>query len=370
MGIKVLLQSRSSLFSHHAGDTTQVLKTKEYLEKKGVKVDISLELEPDVSGYDLVHIFNFTTPDETFIQARNAKKYRKKVVLSPIFVDYSEYDKKERGSIGKVLLRFLDKHQIEYCKILGRSLVTRKIHKGTILVLRKGVWKIQKEILKCTDLFLPNSLSEWNRFIKEFGIADVNYQVVPNAVDQQLFNPEKVKIVPEYARFKDCVLCVARIDGRKNQFRLVQALKDLPIKLVLAGKISQHHQKDFARFKNLRRNNIYFLGDIPHERLPSLYAMAKVHAMPSFFETTGLSSLEAGIMSCNLVIGDRGDVRDYFGDYAYYCEPDSVDSIRDAVSRAYNSVVNTNLRKHILENFTWEITANKTLSAYKMLNVK
>ncbi|MCC7202171.1 MAG: glycosyltransferase family 4 protein [Nitrospirae bacterium] len=365
--MNILFQSRNSLFKDHVGDTTQVLKTKEYLEKAGVKVDISLELEPDVSRYDLVHIFNFTRPQETFIQARNAKKYHKKVVLSPIFVDYSEYDKKCREGIIKVLFKLLNKHQIEYCKILGKVIVTREIHKGNLLVLKKGVWNTQKESLKYIDLFLPNSQSEWRRFAKELDIHDALHQAVPNSVDQQLFNPEKLEIDPEHLQFKGCILCVARIDGRKNQFSLVQALKNYPGKLVFVGKTSQHHNKDFIRLKNFDRPNTYFLGDIPHKKLPSLYAVSKVHVLPSYFETTGLSSLEAGAMGCNIVVSDRGDVREYFGNLAYYCEPDSIDSIRNAVLEAYNSPVNQALSKHILENFIWEITASKTLSAYELL---
>ena len=49
--MKVLFQSRKTLYSAPGGDTTQLLKTKEYLEKLGVQVDISLELTPDVSSY-------------------------------------------------------------------------------------------------------------------------------------------------------------------------------------------------------------------------------------------------------------------------------------------------------------------------------
>lgn len=365
--MKILFQSRNALFKDHVGDTTQVLKTKEYLEKTGIKVDISLELEPDVSGYDLVHIFNFTRPQETFIQARNAKRYHKKVVLSPIFVDYSEYDKKCREGVIKVLFKLLNKHQIEYCKILGKVIVTGEFHKGNLFVLQKGVWSTQKESLKYIDLFLPNSRSEWNRFAKEFGMPDALYKAVPNAVDRQLFNPDKVEIDPEHLQFKGCILCVARIDGRKNQFRLVQALKNFPGKLVFVGKTSQHHHKDFIRLKNFERPNTYLLGNIPHMKLPSLYAVSKVHVLPSFFETTGLSSLEAGIMGCNIVVSDRGDVREYFNNLAYYCEPDSIDSIRHAVLEAYHSPARPELRRHILENFTWEITASKTLSAYKLL---
>ena len=46
--MKVLFQSRKTLFSAPGGDTTQILKTKEYLEKLGVEGEVSLELTPEV----------------------------------------------------------------------------------------------------------------------------------------------------------------------------------------------------------------------------------------------------------------------------------------------------------------------------------
>ena len=49
------------------GDTVQIEKTKEQLEKLGVEVDISLELEPDLSAYDLVHLTNVTRIQETYV---------------------------------------------------------------------------------------------------------------------------------------------------------------------------------------------------------------------------------------------------------------------------------------------------------------
>lgn len=365
--MKVLFQSRFSLFLTPGGDTIQLLKTKEYLEKLGVQVDISLELEPDVSQYDLIHIFNFTRPQETYLQAKNAKKYHKKVLLSPIFVDYEEYDKKGRSGIGNILFKVFNKYQIEYSKIAGRAIIGGEFHKGTFIVLQKGFKRTQKDALKYIDLFLPNSFSEWRRLTGEFNLSDSSYQIIPNAVDQFLFNPDNVKIDPEYTKYKGCILCVAQIDGRKNQFNLIQAMKDVPEKLVLIGKVARHHHKDFLVIKNNKSQNVYFLGEIPHHRLPPFFSLAKVHVLPSFFETTGLSSLEAAIMGCNIVVSDRGDVRDYFGEFAYYCEPDSVDSIRKAVLKAYSSPPHNDLRTHILKNFTWEITAEKTLLVYKSL---
>ena len=40
--MNVLFQSRKTLYSVPGGDTTQIMKTKEYLEKLGLKVDVSL----------------------------------------------------------------------------------------------------------------------------------------------------------------------------------------------------------------------------------------------------------------------------------------------------------------------------------------
>jgi glycosyltransferase involved in cell wall biosynthesis len=76
--------------------------------------------------------------------------------------------------------------------------------------------------------------------------------------------------------------------------------------------------------------------------------------------------LEAAAMGCNLVITNKGDTRDYFGNYAYYCEPGSIKSTRAAIIRACESPVDPLLREHILQNFTWEKTAEKTLEGYKI----
>lgn len=72
--MKVLIQSRKNFYTLRGGDTVQLLKTKEELEKLGVEVDISLEYEPDLQSYDLVHLSNVTRIQETYLHVKNAKK--------------------------------------------------------------------------------------------------------------------------------------------------------------------------------------------------------------------------------------------------------------------------------------------------------
>ena len=70
----------------------------------------------------------------------------------------------------------------------------------------------------------------------------------------------------------------------------------------------------------------------PHPRtVVALYRSARVHVLPSWFETTGLVSLEAGLCRCDVREHNRGHAREYLGDFAWYCDPADPASICSAV---------------------------------------
>ena len=365
--MKVLFQSRKTLFSVPGGDTTQILKTKEYLEKLGVEVEISLELQPDLSGYDLVHVFNLMRPQELFLQVENAHKQHKPIALSTIYGPYEEYEKKARGGILQKMNQFLGINQIEYLKVLARAILNREFNKGTLNYLLRGHTNLQKKIAKKVGVFLPNSYSEMLRVLKDMDLKDANYRIVPNAVDIEKFNPEKTDIDEKYLKYKDCILCVARIEGRKNQLNVVRAAKELPYKFVFIGKPGPNFINYFEQCKKEGEKNCVFLGQIPHEDLPQFYKLCKVHILPSWMETPGLSSLEAAVMNSNIIATKKGDPYDYFGDYAWYCEPDDINSIKKAIVEAYNAPIKPDLKNKIYKEFKWEDTAIATLDGYKSI---
>jgi glycosyltransferase involved in cell wall biosynthesis len=103
------------------------------------------------------------------------------------------------------------------------------------------------------------------------------------------------------------------------------------------------------------------------KELFSAYAAAKVFVLPSLFETPGITALEAGMMWCNLVITKGGSTIEYFRDYALYINPLSVDDIKEKILEAYNKPRDNKLREHILNNYTWEKAAEKTLQAYRLM---
>ena len=108
-----------------------------------------------------------------------------------------------------------------------------------------------------------------------------------------------------------------------------------------------------------------FIDEISQLELKNYYQRAKVHVLASWFETTGLSNLEAAAMGCNLVLGDRGDVRDYFGNNAWYCEPGNTESILTAINAAWQAQKIDVLQTQIFNNFTWKAAALATKEAYE-----
>lgn len=364
--MKVLMQSRKSHFLVPGGDTVQITKTKEYLEKRGIKVDISLDLNHNLSDYDIIHLFNITRPQELFLHVKNAIKYDKRIALTPIFVDYSEYDKKARIGFARILANIFTHSQNEYFKVAARAILNKEYDFGTLNLLMKGYRNCQNDILNSINVILPNSNSEFKRLNKHFKISSkIPSIIVPNAIDVNIFDNKMVVNDPAVLKYKNCILCVARIEGLKNQLNIVRAMKNTNIKVVFIGKPAPNHTSYYKKMLKEAGVNSYFLGFIPHDQLPQYYSIAKVHALISWMETTGISSLEAGAMGCNLVITDKGDTRNYFDNYAFYCQPDSIESIKKAINQAYTSPVDPKLRSHIVTNYTWKKRHKKHWKAMK-----
>lgn len=363
--MKVLFQSRANRASSPGGDVIQMEQTATHLRKMGLQVDVDTTGSISPGPYDIVHLFNLSRPQEIYGHARRAKALGKVVALSTIYMDYSEYEKHARGGVAGVAFKCMSKWQIEKVKIAARVLSSGKVDAGSARVLVRGFKAMCRRTLEVADVLLPNSHSEFQRLCADFPEAvGKRVVVVPNAIDTRLFDYDTVRPSSTVARWNGCVLCVARVEGRKCQLDVVRAAKKLPYVFLFIGQAAVNQTKYYDEVRRHAGERVHFLGQVPHEQLPEYYRAAKVHVLASWMETTGLSSLEAGAMGCNLVITDRGDTREYFADQAEYCVPGSVDSVVAAIKTAYERPSDSRLRERIAGAYTWQIAAEQTLKAY------
>jgi glycosyltransferase involved in cell wall biosynthesis len=357
--MKILFISRSTLYTGPGGDTVQIVKTAESLRARGISVDIRLSTEAiDYGPYDLIHFFNIIRPSDIL---RHIFRSKKPYVVSTIYVDYFEFEASFRTGLAKFIFSYLSADQIEFLKVLAR-----RLRSGEPIVSPDYLWRGHrrsvKYIIRHARCLLPNSRSEYDRLVARYGIHQ-KYRVVPNAVDTSLFN------VPadDMGREPNLVLCVGRIEGRKNQLQLIRALNGTGYTLYLIGSASPNQLNYYNACKSAAAPNVRFIPPVSQQELVRYYSSAKVHVLPSWFETTGLSSLEAAAMGCNIVITDKGDTREYFGDDAWYCDPASPATILDAVNGAASSPRREGLIRKIAETYTWGIAAAETAAAYEAI---
>jgi glycosyltransferase involved in cell wall biosynthesis len=361
--IKVLFNIREDYLSNPGGDTIQLLKTAEALRSLKVEVDIDNEVKPDLNHYDVVHLFNLTRVRETLSQCENARTFNIPVALSTIYWNMDEFYRKGLNNPFKRIYHRMPRG-------IAASLLQKKIHSTENTKARIGFKAQQNYIVDSADILLPNSEVEMECLRTDLEI-EKEYVIVPNAVDYQFRNGSHEEFIQKYRKHEleknKFVLCVSRIEDRKNILRLIQAVRNTSVTLVIIGGPNPTQEKYYEKCCKASGRNVIFIGQMSHHELISAYASARVHVLPSWYETPGLSSLEAGLAGCNIVTTDRGSTLEYFRDYAEYCDPSSVISIRKAVLKAYEKPKSMELSQHIFERFSWTAAAQQTLKAYRKI---
>lgn len=353
---RVAYISRATLYQSPGGDTHQLEETARELRKQGLKIDIYLASQTiPYQDYDLLHFFNIIRPADIL---GHIDRTDTPFVVSTIFVEYGDMG---AGGWASRINRWAGADALEYIKVLARYLKNgEKINSRRYLYM--GHRRAIRELARRAALLLPNSHSEYQRFCRSYGL-NPEYRVVPNGINldfvERNYDPD-----PDYDQ---AVICMGRIEWRKNQLQLIRAIKDTPYRLFIHGQPSPNNQDYYQQCLEEANEQVTIGGWLEPEALYRAYQSARVHVLPSYFETTGLSSLEAAAMGCQIVITDRGDTREYFEDFAWYCEPESVDSIRKAIRNAFEKVRKPGLKERILSRYTWARAAEETLKAYNQV---
>ena len=300
--IKVYYATYPMAFHTPGGGEIQLLKYKEHLENSEIEVELFNQWNPRFDECDIVHFFS---------------------VIG--------------GSV----------HFCNFVKQLGKKLVISS--SLWITEETKHLYPIDeiRHQLSLADKVIANSDIECEQLSQVLDLPRDKFVTVYNGVDKLFFTKISPVLFREKFNIKEkFVLNVGNIEPRKNQLKLVEAMKSFPeMKLVLIG-----HRRDEVyaeKVFDLGGERVIYIGSLEHtdELLRSAYAACEVFCLPSTLETPGLAALEATASGCKIAITEVGATKEYFGNQVNYLNPSSIESIVFALNTIHSSK---------LELQTWE----------------
>jgi glycosyltransferase involved in cell wall biosynthesis len=261
---------------------------------------------------------------------------------------------------------------LDVLKNLYRSIFDTRKLKPTLLSIKEGFRNQQRKVLEMSNAILTQTDKESEFLERDFDVK-VRCTKIQLGVSDEFLNPK----TKNYFDFNDYILTVGRIEPRKNQLKIIEAVKilnrenGLNLKLVVVGSLNSNNFEYYHRFNRLVKENpfVVYVPKVKYEDMPSVYQSAKVCVSGSYFETTGLTLIEAALSGTNVVArnGDTGEVvKEYLGTMPEYCEPWDVESIKDAIWRAY-SKPKSSVSPEFREKYTWANVAKETLKVYNGL---
>ncbi|MBI2945778.1 MAG: glycosyltransferase [Candidatus Wallbacteria bacterium] len=363
----ILLAGRFDAFEKQGGDTVQMLETAAALVRRGRVARVTTELEPQLGGVELMHLFNWTRIGETAHRLALARRAGVPCVVTPIHQELAEYDARGRRGIGRWAARWLGREGLEQARVVVHATRNPAMRRVAARQLAGGYGALQRQVLVGCRAVIFASEGE-RRALEATGAEPVLARVVPLGI-----SPEFRDATPQtwHARHpaRDFVLCAARVEDLKNQLALLEALHGISVPVVFAGDLNPSHRaygRDFVRAVAARPDTFH-LPALDRPSLASAMAAARVHALPSWAENVGLASLEAAAAGAAVVSTDRGHLREYLGDQARYCDPGDLGSIRRAVLAALEDGRKEALRGPTAARFSWDHTAELLDSLYEQV---
>ncbi len=223
---------------------------------------------------------------------------------------------------------------------------------------------------------LTVSSNSYDDIIADYGVDPERLHIVHVGVDPQQFRPiDNVNVVPGR------LMTTASADvAMKGLAFLLEALaklraKDDSIHLVVIGK-PKYDSKATQLIKELNlAESIEFVSGVTDQRIVELYNEAEVAIVPSLYEGFSLPAIEA--MSCGVPLvattgGALPEVVGADGVTALQVPPGDSDALAQKIGWALEqtnlrSVVGAAGRERVIQNFSWKITAERTVEHYRAL---
>jgi glycosyltransferase involved in cell wall biosynthesis len=226
------------------------------------------------------------------------------------------------------------------------------------------------------------SIYSRDRISYRYNILPEDIHVVPNAANYILSNcglskKEASFEIEEKFGMKNFILCVSRIEPRKNHLLLLEKYLKLElfkknIPLVFVGKKSIGVSLLNKRINELtedQKKMFYWYEQVSQEDLIKLYKACKLFVYPSKAEGFGIPPLEAITCGAPVLCSNVSAMKDYYFFQPYTFDPDDEKDFEKKLSDTIHNLPQENFIKNaareVFNNYSWQRSAD---IFYNLLN--
>lgn len=256
---------------------------------------------------------------------------------------------------------------------------------GASTPVQAGRLFFARRALSRASRILTVSHSSKRELARTFGISESKMEVVYNAVDERfLIEPppaDAERVLERLAVNDPFVLYTGNIKPQKNLARLIEAfavvkaeMRDRPgvarLKLVLIGdELNRHPDLRRAVTRTRLREDVRFLGFVPHRVLRVFYSRAQAFLFPSLYEGFGLPPLEAMAHGTPVLTSNVSSLAEVFGQAALLVNPENVFDIARGIQQILTEEALREAlvrRGHeLVRQFSWERSAQQIRAVYE-----
>jgi glycosyltransferase involved in cell wall biosynthesis len=184
-------------------------------------------------------------------------------------------------------------------------------------------------------------------------------------------------IARKYHVSENYICAVGTVEPRKNLATLVEAVGilqqrgQLSHQLLIAGASGWKNSRTYTSVKQHRLGpqHVNFLGYVPEEDLPTLYAGAAAFVFPSLYEGFGLPLVEAMACGTPVIASSVSSIPEVVGDAGLLASPLEPEEFAGALARLSQDqelrqlLVEKGLRR--ARDFRWEASAARILDLFR-----
>ena len=238
----------------------------------------------------------------------------------------------------------------------------------------------QKKALKNVDAIICDSQTSKKDIVSKLSFPQDKIHVIYLAAGSN-FNPitdenTLFSVSKKYNLPKKFVLYVGDVNWNKNIPNLLEAVKIAKVNLIMVGKaltddsLTQVKEIDRIIKKLGLQKQVIKTGYVSENDLISIYNLASLTILPSFYEGFGLPVLESMACSTPVVCSNVASLSEITNNSAIFCDPADPNNIARNITRVLNlsKKQRQNLSQKLVKHaskFSWQKVARQTINVYK-----